>query len=169
MKERIEKLKVIAENIEAAKFGKRGKDTHINSYTVISEYHEWRAESEDLFYQFFDDSNPQFHEFKSLPKNGNGYTLINYFDQQYPIFKILIKKIEAGEVVSKKSRTSELIPKIPRPMKTVFISHAVNDKEIVNAFVDLIILGGLGVPIDQVFCVSTDGTKINQERISVMQ
>ncbi len=160
MKERIERLKAIAENIVAAKYGKRGENIHINSYTVISEYHEWRAGAEDLFYHYFDDSNPQFYEFKSLPQNGNGYTLINYFDQQYPIFKILIEKIETGQVMNKKSPDSEPISEIPKPLKTIFISHSVNDREIAIAFVDLIILGGIGVPIDQVFCVSTDGTKI---------
>lgn len=160
MKERIERLKTIAENIEAAKYGKRGEDLHINSFTVISEYHEWRAESEDLFYHFFNDSNPQFQEFRSLPKDGNGYRLMHYFDQQYPIFKILIKKIESGEATDNKSHISKSMSKKTVQVKTVFISHAVNDKEIANAFVDLLILGALSVPIDQVFCISTDGTKI---------
>lgn len=44
--------------------------------------------------------------------------------------------------------------------KTIFISHASKDKIIAVAFVDIILHGGLSVPIDQIFCVSTDGTKI---------
>jgi len=44
--------------------------------------------------------------------------------------------------------------------KTIFVSHATKDKEIVDAFVDLILMGALSVPIDKIFCVSTDGTKI---------
>lgn len=44
--------------------------------------------------------------------------------------------------------------------KTIFVSHSVKDKEIVNAFVDLILHGALSIPINEIFCVSTDGTKI---------
>ena len=121
MKERIEKLKNLAENIHAAELGKRGKDNHVNSYTVISEYHEWRAEVEDLFSQIYGDSNPQFQEFKALPKSGNGFTLMHYFDQQYPIFKILIKKIESGETTIKKESMRRLNRSLDKSEKTVFI------------------------------------------------
>lgn len=44
--------------------------------------------------------------------------------------------------------------------KKIFISHAVKDKEIADAFVDVILQGALSVPINEIFCVSTDGTKI---------
>ena len=45
-------------------------------------------------------------------------------------------------------------------MKTVFISHATKDKEIIDAFVDVILVGALSVTVDKIFCVSTDGMKI---------
>jgi hypothetical protein len=44
--------------------------------------------------------------------------------------------------------------------RKIFISHAVKDKVIADAFVDLILQGALSVPINEIFCVSTDGTKI---------
>lgn len=44
--------------------------------------------------------------------------------------------------------------------RKIFISHAVYDKEIADAFVDVILHGALSVPINEIFCVSTDGTKI---------
>lgn len=59
---------------------------------------------------------------------------------------------------------------IPKKMKSestvegkgikIFISHASKDKEIVDAFIDVILHGALSVPITNIFCVSTDGTKI---------
>ena len=73
----IEKLKSLAENIQLAKLGKRGKEAHVNSYIVIDEYHEWRAESEDLFSEYFDSSNNHYKEFVDLPKDGNGYVLMH--------------------------------------------------------------------------------------------
>ncbi|WP_319479093.1 toll/interleukin-1 receptor domain-containing protein [uncultured Draconibacterium sp.] len=153
----IEKLKYLAENIQLAKLGKRGKEAHVNSYIVIDEYHEWRTESEDLFSQFFDESNSQYSKFISLPRTGNGHVLMHYFNQQYPIFKLLINKIEKGEKMKienpKESHES-------KEEKSIFISHATKDKDIVDAFVDVILQGGLSVPIDKIFCVSTDGTKI---------
>lgn len=44
--------------------------------------------------------------------------------------------------------------------KTVFISHATKDKEIIDAFVDIILHGALNISIEEIFCTSTDGTKI---------
>ena len=44
--------------------------------------------------------------------------------------------------------------------RKIFISHAIKDKEIADAFVDVILHGALSVSIDEIFCVSTDGTKI---------
>lgn len=153
----IDKLKSLADNIQMAKLGKRGKEAHVNSYIVIDEYHEWRTESEDLFSKYFDESNTQFKEFIELPKDGNGHVLMHYFNQQYPIFKLLIKKIENGEAMKSKI----IIESDPIIIgKSIFISHASKDKEIVDAFIDLILHGSLSVPIDQIFCVSTDGTKI---------
>lgn len=160
MTDNIEKLKSLAESIQAAKLGKRGKENHINSYTVIDEYHEWRTESEDLFEQYFDSTNSHYQKFVDLPRAGNGYVLMHYFDQQYPIFKLLIKKIESGETMklTKKAAKAEAVK--TDEGKTIFISHATKDKEIIDAFVDIILHGALSVPIDKIFCVSTDGTKI---------
>lgn len=153
----IDKLKSLGENIQLAKLGRRGKEAHVNSYIVIDEYHEWRAETEDLFSNFFDESNKQYKEFVELPKDGNGHVLMHYFNQQYPIFKVLINKIENGEAMKSKS---DIEPQHQKVSKTVFISHASKDKEIVDGFIDLILQGALSVSIDKIFCVSTDGTKI---------
>jgi len=45
-------------------------------------------------------------------------------------------------------------------MKKVFISHSIKDKEIVDAFVDLILQGAMSIDLKEIFCVSTEGTKI---------
>lgn len=153
----IAKLKTLAENIQLAKLGQREKEAHVNSYIVIDEYHEWRTESEDLFNGYFDESNPQYIEFISLPKEGNGHVLMHYFNQQYPIFKLLVNKIENGETMKK---VNPVVPPVNIDGKAVFISHASKDKEIADAFVDIILQGALSVPINKIFCVSTDGTKI---------
>lgn len=154
----IENLKTLAENIQSAKLGKRGKEAHVNSYIVIDEYHEWRAKSEDFLHTYYKDSHTLYNKFKSIPSEGNGHVLMGYFGQQYPIFKVLINKIEKGEIMNKaseKNKSPELADST-----TVFISHSIKDKVIIDAFVDLILHGALSVPINKIFCVSTDGTKI---------
>ncbi len=45
-------------------------------------------------------------------------------------------------------------------MKRIFISHASKDKEIVQAFMNEILIGALGIKITDIFCTTTDGTKI---------
>ncbi len=45
-------------------------------------------------------------------------------------------------------------------VKKVFISHASKDKEIVDAFIDDLLVGALAVKLSDIFCTSTDGTKI---------
>ena len=44
--------------------------------------------------------------------------------------------------------------------KEIFVSHATKDEVLVNAFVDIILSNGLNIPINKIFCVSTEGSKI---------
>lgn len=158
MEDTINKLKALAENIQAAKLGERGREAHVNSYIVIDEYHEWRTETEYFLSGFFDQSNSLFKRFMSLPDEGNGHVLMHSFNLQYPIFKTLLKKVESGDLNDKKIIEPSMAKN--NIEKTVFISHSTKDKAIVDAFIDLILHGALSVPIDQIFCTSTDGTKI---------
>lgn len=156
--ETADKLRALAEDIHSAKLGERGREAHVNSHIVIDEYHIWRAESEDFFNKYFDREEPLYNRFLSLSDEGNGYTLMHSFDIQYPIFNVLMKKVLAGSLQNQEKTIPE--PRIRALNNTVFISHASKDKEISDAFVDLILHGALSVPIDQIFCTSTDGTKI---------
>ena len=45
-------------------------------------------------------------------------------------------------------------------MKKIFISHASKDKYIVRSIVDDILVGALAVKVSEIFCITTDGTKI---------
>ncbi|MCF6271113.1 MAG: TIR domain-containing protein, partial [Melioribacteraceae bacterium] len=45
-------------------------------------------------------------------------------------------------------------------MSKIFLSHASKDGEIVKYFIDDILTGGLSVRINDIFCTTTDGTKI---------
>jgi len=159
MKKKIDELKQLGENIQAAKLGKRGKEVHANSYTVIDEYHKWQTESEDILGNYFSEKNSLFQKFKDATEEGNGHVLMHAFNIQYPIFQLLIRKIESGEAEIK-SKTQNPSSMAEVKGKTIFISHASKDKEIAEAFLDIILHGALSVPINEIFCSSTDGTKI---------
>ena len=45
-------------------------------------------------------------------------------------------------------------------MKKIFISHTSKDKPIIQAFIDDILVGLLAVKISEIFCTTTDGTRI---------
>lgn len=45
-------------------------------------------------------------------------------------------------------------------MQEVFISHSSKDLDIVNAFIDEILVGALAIQVNDIFCTSTEGTKI---------
>ncbi|MCO5241239.1 MAG: toll/interleukin-1 receptor domain-containing protein [Chitinophagaceae bacterium] len=45
-------------------------------------------------------------------------------------------------------------------MRQVFISHSSKDEPIVKAFIDDILVGSLAVKVSDIFCTTTDGTKI---------
>jgi len=45
------------------------------------------------------------------------------------------------------------------PQKKVFISHSTKDKDLVDAFVDLL-QTGIGIPTNEIFCSSIEGTNI---------
>lgn len=45
-------------------------------------------------------------------------------------------------------------------MKKIFISHASKDAKIMQAFIKDILYGALSIKISEIFCTTTDGTKI---------
>ena len=79
--------------------------------------------------------------------------LIGEFVDSSQVHVVLTKK--SYQAVDSNFKTAE----VPQ-MKSVFISHASKDKEIVNAFIDELLVGALAVKVKDIFCTSTDGTKI---------
>jgi hypothetical protein len=45
-------------------------------------------------------------------------------------------------------------------MERIFLSHASKDKEIIQGFMDEILIGALSIKLGDIFCTTTDGTKI---------
>ena len=81
---------------------------HVNSLESISLYTEWFLESRELFSKYFDDSDMNYKEFTKFDTIGNGHVLSSYFYTTYPLFKILSRKIDKGDIpkTSKKNKST---------------------------------------------------------------
>jgi len=149
---RIKELDDLAEFIQEQKTS--GKE---NGYETIDAYQKWRMECLDLFAGAIGIEDPMVKKFASYEREGNGYVLMSNFTPQYPIFKILTRRIQAGETIATKTKVSTAMP-----AKTirVFISHASQDVPIVKAFRDDLLIGALNLGATDIFCTTLDGTKV---------
>lgn len=95
--------------------------SQVNSLKNIALYTNWFLESRELFNEYFDNSEMTFKEFCEFNTSGNGFSLSSKFSRTYPLFKILIKKIEEGNI--KKNLKKE------QPMNNkIFIVHGHNNE-----------------------------------------
>ncbi len=84
--------------------------------------------------------------------------LLSCIQKKADVLVLLKRKSKFMDVVEYYRDT--LIENQEVKMKEIFISHSTKDKIIADNFIDLILHGALSVPIDKIFCTSTDGTKI---------
>lgn len=127
-------------------------DNQINRRETIDLYHKWRTQSEMLFEKYFSEENRWLKQFSSYSRDGNGYVLLDKcFAPQLPIHNALIEQIEENLVETKPTQ---------QQFQEIFISHSSEDKEIIQAFVDLILDNGLSIKPTSIFCASLDGMKI---------
>lgn len=117
-----------------------------NSRTAIDAYHEWYTDALLYLSDYYSVSNPDFVKFKELDNSHNGLGLRTNYHSIKGIYSLLMKnaskQFNVNEAKDKKS-----------PM--VFISHSSNDKEFVEALVDL--LESIGLTKENLFCSSVDG------------
>ena len=154
---RLEKLESMAMKLlEARKLGSGAGQ----SDSTIDTYKQWNIDALDLLEQFVP-ADPLTKEFK---RNGRSW-ISNYdyidknFSDQYPIYKVLVRKIR-----SQSTSQPEKDPTVKQDKKAsgtlVFISHASKDKQIAQYFMDDLLIGCLGFKAGEIFCSTTDGTRI---------
>lgn len=131
---------------------KNNSPNDINKRKTIDLYHKWRTESEMLFEKYFSEDNRWMKKFNSYTTEGNGYVLIDdCFTPQLPIHNALLEQLEENLVDTKPKQSK---------YQDIFISHSIKDKDIIQAFVDLILDTGLLIEATNIFCTSLDGKKI---------
>lgn len=150
--QRIPELERLAEFIQARKTS--GKE---NGYETIDAYQKWRMECLDLFAGSIGNEDPMVKKFASYDREGNGYVLMANFTPQYPIFKILTRRIKSGITTATVTKSVTMVT--PKTIR-VFISHASQDVPIVKAFRDDLLIGAFGLGPTEIFCTTLDGTKV---------
>lgn len=108
-------------------------------------YHKW-YDSAYVYFKSFDTLNndPDFQFFVNADKQGNCFVLEHIYDTISSSYKVLMRK--TGEM--NKYDVVELTTKAPM----VFISHSSEDKDFVDALVDL--LEAIGLDNSNLFCSS---------------
>ena len=132
-----------------------------NSRDAIEAYHRWHEESCILFSRYFGDDSKEYVNFTSIDNSGNGFVLYNNYQGIRKDFCVLIDKLERGDWGKKQLSAIEQISQTqPSSKKRIFISHASKDKELINKFVDSIILLGLGIDSKIIAYTSREDTGV---------
>lgn len=117
-----------------------------NSHETIEAYLDWYDATLLYLSDFYTVASQDFLRFKSLENDGNGYTLRDNYKSIRGIYNLLMKQTSKQDCV--------LFGKNKNKMK-VFISHAHEDKDFVEALVEL--LEGIGLDKSNLFCSSIPG------------
>lgn len=131
-----------------------------NSDQTIEAYHKWYEESCVLFRRYFNSQTEEYVNFTSINNDANGYGLKNNYQRIRKDFCILLDKIERGDFNNGNKDTFEQLPLQKEGKKKIFISHASKDSELINKFVDNIILLGMGLDSDIIAYTSREETGV---------
>ena len=160
----MDKIQNIEQEIENLKKLRRDYDSLVsepNSRDAIEAYHRWYEASSILFSRYFDDDCKEYAGFAYIDNSGNGFVLYNNYQGIRKDFCVLIDKLERGDLGKKQLSAIEQISQTqPSSKKRIFISHASKDKELINKFVDSIILLGMGVDSKIIAYTSREDTGV---------
>lgn len=154
IKDEIDKIKLLRDNYDNLAINP-------NSYEAIEAYHKWYEESIVIFSHHFDNQTNEYVNFKNINNNdANGYVLKNNYQKIRKDFCVLLDKMERGDFNNGNKVSFEQVPLHREGSKRIFISHASKDKELVNKFVDSIILLGMGLESETIAYTSRDDTGV---------
>ena len=159
--DRIQNIKQEIENLKKLRKDYESLVSEPNSRDAIEAYHGWHEASCILFSRYFGDDSKEYVNFTSIDNSGNGFVLYNNYQGIRKDFCVLIDKLERGDLGKKQLSAIEQISQTqPSSKKRIFISHASKDKELINKFVDSIILLGMGVDSNIIAYTSREDTGV---------
>jgi len=138
----------------------------INSHEIIEKYLDWRERIEELCEDFFIEDPDYLIEFKKLPREGNGYTLIgNVFPTQLAISARIFRAMEKhskglGNVYERTAPEINEAVKKSNPSKgKIFISHNSENKSLAENFIQMFTTASALSGSDFI-CSSVPGSKL---------
>ena len=115
-----------------------------NSREAIDAYLEWHSAALLYLSNYYTEANPDYSEFKHIDNSGNGHVLRHNYKSLYSIYNLLMNNVTTQDI-AKSTANGKKTP-------VAFISHSHNDKEFVDALVNL--LDDMGFTKDTLFCSS---------------
>lgn len=131
-----------------------------NRSDTIEAYHKWYEESCVVFSHYFNSQTEEYVNFTSVDNDANGYGLKNNYQRIRKDFCVLLDKMERGDFNNGNKVAFEQLPLQKEGKKKIFISHASKDSELINKFVDDIILLGMGLDSDIIAYTSREETGV---------
>lgn len=160
--DRIQNIKHEIENIKKLRKDYESLVSEPNLRDAIEAYHRWHEASCILFSRYFGGESKEYTNFAYIDNTGNGFVLYNNYQGIRKDFCVLIDKLERGDFGEKQQANIERESQIhSSSKKRIFISHASKDKELINKFVDSIILLGMGIDSDIIAYTSREDTGVS--------
>lgn len=131
-----------------------------NQRDAIEAYHRWHEESCILFSRYFGDDSKEYTNFAYIDNSGNGFVLYSNYQSIRKDFCVLIDRLERGDLGKIQPNIEQISKTQPSSKKRIFISHASKDKELINEFVDSIILLGMGIDSKIIAYTSREDTGV---------
>ncbi len=154
IEQEIENLKKLRKDYESLVSEPNRRDT-------IEAYHRWYEAYSILFSRYFGDDCKEYANFAYIDNSGNGFVLYNNYQGIRKDFCVLMDKLERGDFGKIQLSTIEPISQAqPSSKKRIFISHASKDKELINEFVDSMILLGMGIESKVIAYTSREDTGV---------
>ena len=159
--ERTQNIELEIENIKKLRKYYESFVSERNRQDAIDAYHKWHEASCILFSRYFDASCKEYANFAYIDNSGNGFDLYNNYQGIRKDFCVLIDKLERSDVGKIQHSDIEQTSQVhSSSKKRIFISHASKDRELIDKFVDSIILLGMGIESKSIAYTSREDTGV---------
>ena len=152
------------ENLEVAYTKIASMHSQQNKQSAINAYRSWYNKVAVICNAVFGKDDDDVKEFRELDNNCNGYGMYDNFvaiEGTYSILKDRLKScLETTNQPMIQNNTAESTSSNNKE-PLVFISHAGNDKEIIDIFIDFILKNTIGLKDENIICTSFEKNTVS--------
>ena len=163
-KEELQKAIEEIESLETRYLSVVSNYEHQNCGNAINAYRAWYNKVAVVINSAFGATDEDVKEFRGLNNNCNGYGLFNNYMGIEGTYSILKERLKS--YLTTNERQYDDSPTLNNTLKdkkqpTIFISHAGNDKQIIDIFIDRILKGCIGLKDENIICTSFEKNAVS--------